>query len=160
MNISNQTVVSFHYTLKDEDGTQLETSRDDHATQYLHGANSIIRGLEQAMSGREAGESFEVTVDAIDGYGLRSEASSMRVPAKHLVHQGKLKRGQVVSMQTDQGKRTVVVIKVGRHMVDVDTNHPLAGKVLNFEVEITDVRAATEEEASHGHAHGIGGHQH
>lgn len=160
MIISNQTVVSFHYTLKDEDGEQLETSRDDHATQYLHGANNIIRGLEKAMTGREAGESFNVTVDAIDGYGLRSDAAVMRVPAKHIVHQGKLKRGQVVSLNTDQGKRTVVVTKVGRHVVDVDSNHPLAGKVLNFEVEITDVRAATEEETAHGHAHGVGGHQH
>ena len=109
---------------------------------------------------RARANSFSVTIDAIDGYGPRNPAAFQRVPAKHIVAKGKLKKGQVVSINTDQGMRTVVVAKVGRHTVDVDTNHPLAGKTLRFDIQITDVRPATEEELAHGHAHGPGGHHH
>jgi len=66
----------------------------------------------------------------------------------------------VASVHTDQGERQVTIVKVGRFMADVDTNHPFAGKTLHFDVEILDVRAATADELDHGHAHGIGGHQH
>jgi FKBP-type peptidyl-prolyl cis-trans isomerase SlyD len=160
MKIREQTVVSFHYTLRDEEGTTLESSLDSHPTEYLHGANNVIRGLENAMSGREADEKFSVDLAPVDAYGLRNPAAIQRVPAKHVIHKGKLKRGQVVSVNTDQGTRSMVVTKVGRHMVEVDTNHPLAGKTLSFDIEITGVRAATDEEVAHGHAHGVGGHQH
>ncbi len=160
MNIGNSSVVSFHYTLRDEDGAEIESSRDGDPSVYLHGANNIIRGLERAMEGRTAGDSFSVEVDPIDGYGPRNPAAFQRVSVKHILQRGKLKKGQVVSINTEQGARTVVITKVGRHMVDVDTNHPLAGRTLNFEVDIADVRAASPEEVAHGHAHGPGGHQH
>ena len=160
MNIGPKTVVVFHYTLRDEAGTELESSRGDKPSAYLHGANSIIRGLESAMAGKAAGDVFSATVAPVDGYGLRNPDKVQRVPVKHLVFKGKLRAGAVVQLNTSQGMQPVTVTKAGRHSADIDSNHPLAGQTLTFDIEIMEVRAATPEELSHGHAHGPGGHQH
>ena len=82
------------------------------------------------------------------------------MPIKHLVFKGKLRAGDYGATEHQEGMRAVTVIKAGRHTADIDTNHPLAGQTLVFDIEIVDVRAATAEELSHGHAHGPGGHQH
>lgn len=160
MNIENGKVVSFHYILKNEQGEQLESSHDQEAMSYLHGSSNIIVGLENAMTGREAGESFSVTVQARDAYGERKEGHIQRIPIKRLGKNPRPKVGQVLNFQTDQGPVQVTVVKIGKFNLDVDANHPLAGKILTFDVEITAVRDATEEETSHGHAHGAGGHNH
>ena len=160
MNIGAKTVASFHYTLTDEQGNELETSRGGEPTAYLHGANNIIPGLERALAGHAAGDELEVEVQPQDGYGLRNAERVQRVPTKHLIFKGKLRPGMAVQLNTSEGPRPVTVAKVGRHSADIDTNHPLAGKVLNFAIEITGVRAASDEEIAHGHAHGVGGHQH
>jgi FKBP-type peptidyl-prolyl cis-trans isomerase SlyD len=160
MKIENDKVVSFHYTLTLEDGRQLESSREGEPLSYLHGAGNIIPGLEKAMEGRIAGDSFEVTVRPEEGYGLRNEGLVQRVPAKHFPNPRRLSPGQVVTLETPQGPRQVTVLKLGRFNVDVDANHPLAGRTLNFDVEVTDVREASDEETAHGHAHGPGGVDH
>jgi FKBP-type peptidyl-prolyl cis-trans isomerase SlyD len=152
--------VSFHYTLRDESGTELETSHGGDPAAYLHGANNIIPGLESAMTGRAGGDSFSATVKPEDGYGLRDPERVQRVPIKHLAYKGKLRAGDVVQLSTNDGMRTVTVTKPGRHTADIDTNHPLAGQTLLFEIEIVEVRAASAEEMSHGHVHGAGGHHH
>ena len=160
MKIESGTVVSFHYTLRNEAGTELESSRGHEPAVYLHGANNVIAGLESAMTGRETHDVFTVSLAPADAYGLRNPEKIQRVPVKHLAFRGKLEAGQVVQMQTSEGMRAVTVLKAGRHSADVDTNHPLAGQVLHFDIEITDLRPATAEELSHGHAHGPGGHHH
>lgn len=160
MHISKESVVTFHYTLRDEAGEQLETSRDGDPTAYLHGANNIITGLESALEGRSAGDVFTVTVQAEDAYGPRDPQRQQRVPVKHLVFKGKLRPGMVVQLNTSEGMRPVTVVKAGRHSADIDTNHPLAGQALTFDIEILEVREASAEERAHGHAHGPGGHQH
>jgi FKBP-type peptidyl-prolyl cis-trans isomerase SlyD len=161
MQIEKDCVVSFHYQLTDDAGKALESSRDDGVpAAYLHGHRNIIRGLEESMEGRKAGDTYTVTVEPSQGYGLRREGSQQRVPIKHLLNKGKIKPGQIVSIQTEKGVRQGLAVKVGKFNVDVDTNHPLAGKTLVFEVEVIEVRKASAEEISHGHAHGVGGHQH
>lgn len=160
MNIEPKTVVVFHYTLRDETGTELETSRGSEPSAYLHGANGIIPGLETAMAGKAAGDVFTATVAPEDAYGLRQPDQVQRVPVKHLVYKGKLRPGAVVKLNTSQGTRAVTVTKAGRHSADIDTNHPLAGQALTFDIEILEVRAASAEELSHGHVHGPGGHHH
>jgi len=160
MNISKDSVVSFHYTLKNAQGEQLESSREGDALTYLHGSGNIIKGLEKAMEGRAAGDSFEVTVSPAEAYGEHQPANIQRVPAKHFPDFKSLKPGQVLGLQTRQGPVQVTVVKVGRFNVDVDANHPLAGQTLTFDVEVTEVRAATDEEMDHGHVHGPGGHHH
>ncbi len=160
MQVTNKTVVSFHYTLCNAAGEQLETSRDGEPARYLHGRNNIIRGLEEALRGLEAGATVSVTVPPEKAYGLRNEQLQQRVPIKHITHKGKLEAGAVVQINTEQGQRSVTVLKVGHHSADIDANHPLAGQELTFDIEITDIRSAEAEEITHGHAHGPGGHQH
>lgn len=160
MNVQDQKVVDFHYTLTNEQGETVESSREREPMSYLHGAGNIIPGLEKAMEGRSAGDRFEVTVPPEEAYGERREANVQRIPLKHLGKMPKPRPGQILGLQTRQGPMQVTVLKVGRFNVDVDANHPLAGQSLTFDVEIIGVRDASEEETSHGHAHGPGGHHH
>ena len=162
MKIEEKKVVSFHYTLTSEEGEKLDASHDrGEPMLYLHGAGNIIPGLEKAMEGREAGDSFQVTVPPEEAYGERREANVQRLPLKKLgVKPQQLQPGMILNLQTSQGPAQVTVLKVGRFNVDVDANHPLSGQPLNFDVEIVEVRDATEEESQHGHAHGPGGHNH
>jgi FKBP-type peptidyl-prolyl cis-trans isomerase SlyD len=158
--IGAETVVSFHYTLRDNSGKELESSRGGNPATYLHGARNIIPGLESAMTGRVSGDNFSATIMPEDGYGLRDPGRVQRVPIKHLAFNGKLAPGAVVQLSTSDGMRTVTVVKAGRHSADIDTNHPLAGQTLIFDIEIVEVRNASAEELAHGHVHGPGGHHH
>lgn len=160
MEITKDTVVQFHYTLKDENGEQLESSLSGDPVAYLHGHDNMIVGVENALEGKKAGDEFTVTVEPKDGYGELQPDATQRVPTKHLQGANKWQPGMIATVHTEQGARQVTVLKTGRFMVTVDLNHPLAGKTLTFEVKVEDVRAASEEEISHGHAHGVGGHHH
>jgi len=160
LQINKNAVVTFHSTLHNEAGEELETSRAGDATAYLHGAGNIIPGLETAMEGRESGDTFSASLAPEDAYGQPDPQRQQRVPVKHLVFKGKLKAGMVVQLNTSNGVVPVTVVKAGRHSADIDTNHPLAGQALTFDIEILDVREASAEEIAHGHAHGPGGHQH
>ncbi len=160
MIVEKDKAVSFHYTLKNAAGEEMESSRERDPMSYLHGANNIIAGLEKAMEGRAPGDKFSVTIEPEDAYGVRNEKNVQRVPLKRLKGIGKISVGQILNLKTNNGQVQVTVLKVGRFNVDVDGNHPLAGVQLTFDVEITDIRDASEEETSHGHVHGPGGHQH
>lgn len=162
LKIGPNKVVTFHYRLSNDEGKELENSHGGDPVAYLHGHRGVIRGLEEAMVDKTAGESFSVTVQPVDAYGLRNESNQQRVPIKHLhvKKKAKLRAGMIVGVETEKGPKQVTIVKVGKFNVDVDSNHPLAGKVLTFDVEVQDVREATEEEIAHGHAHGVGGHHH
>ena len=160
MQIEDKKVVQFHYSLSDDQGNAVESSREGEPMAYLHGSRSIIPGLEKAMVGKSEGDTFNATIPPEEAYGIRQEGSQQRVPIKHLQGGKKWKPGMMAHVKTDQGMRQVSIVKVGKFMADVDTNHPLAGKTLTFEVEVVAVREATSEEISHGHAHGVGGHHH
>ena len=160
MIVEKDKVVTFHYTLKNAAGEQMESSREKDPMTYLHGANNIIVGLEKAMDGHAVGDQFSVTVEPEEAYGVRNEQNVQRVPLKRLKGIGKISVGQILNLQTDKGQVQVTVLKVGRFNVDVDGNHPLAGIKLTFDVEIMDIRDASEEETKHHHVHGPGGHQH
>jgi FKBP-type peptidyl-prolyl cis-trans isomerase SlyD len=163
MKITDKTVVQFHYILKDEAGEQLESSFGSDPLAYLHGKKNMLVGVEKALTDKENGDKFSVTLQPKDAYGEYQEGAVQRLPAKHLQNGAgttKWKAGMVAVVQTEQGQRQVTVIKSGKFMVTVDMNSPLAGKVLTFDIEVVDVRAATDDEVEHGHAHGVGGHQH
>ena len=138
----------------------MESSREKDPMTYLQGANNIITGLEKAMEGHAVEDTFTVTLEPEDAYGIRNEKNVQRVPLKRLKGIGKISVGQILNLQTNKGQVQVTVLKVGRFNVDVDGNHPLAGVQLTFDVEIMDIRDATEEEIEHGHVHGPGGHEH
>lgn len=159
MTIEKDCVVQFHYCVKDGT-TELESTYNDEPILYLHGHDNLMPALEEALTGKAAGDEVSVTLPPEKAYGLRKEGDTRRVPIKHLLTKGKLKPGMIVQVNTEHGPAEAVVLKVGLKNVDLDSNHPYAGKTLTFEVKILDVRDATPEELSHGHAHGIGGHHH
>ena len=160
MIVNKNAVVTFHYTLTDAGGRQLESSRERTPMTYLHGAGNIIPGLEKALEGRTAGDTFQVTVSPTEAYGEKKPAKVQRISSKHFRNPKQLKPGQVIGLQTQRGPVQVTVLKVGRFNIDVDANHPLAGQALTFDVEVTEVRGATDEEIAHGHVHGPGGAHH
>lgn len=160
MIIENKRVVSFHYTLTNEAGQELESSRGRDPMAYLHGAHNIIPGLEKALAGKGAGDRFQVTLPPAEAYGERNPSNIQRIASKHFKNPRSLQAGQLVSLQTREGERPAVIVKVGRFNVDVDANHPLAGQTLTFDVEVIDVREASPEEIAHGHVHEEGTHEH
>ena len=159
MKIAKDSVVRFHYSVSEPGQESLESSRDREPLAILIGHGNIIPGLEAALQDREAGESFGVDVAASEAYGERRDGLTQRVPKKHFGAQ-KLEPGQQVVLQTNFGPRAVTIQKVGMSVVDVDLNHPMAGKDLEFDIENVEVRDASAEELAHGHVHGDGGHQH
>ena len=159
MKIEKDRVVSFHYTVSEQGQEPLESSEGRDPLVILVGHGNIIPGLENAMEGHEAGDKFEVDVAAADAYGEKREGLSQRVPKKHFGNQ-RLEAGMQVVLQTNFGPRAVTIEKVGMSVVDVDLNHPMAGRNLHFAIEIVDVREASAEELEHGHVHGEGGHHH
>lgn len=157
MKIQQDSVVSFHYTLSEVGGDEMESSHDGEPMTYMHGKQGLMSGLKDALEGKEAGDVFSVTLTPEQGYGVRHEEAELRVPRKHILTPGKLHPGQYVRINTEQGACEATVVKVGLKMVDIDTNHPLAGKSVTFDIEVISVREATAEELSHGHVHGQGG---
>jgi FKBP-type peptidyl-prolyl cis-trans isomerase SlyD len=162
MQVANNTVVSIHYTLSDETGQEIESSRmSGQPIEALIGHGGIIPGLEKALIDHAVGDRVEVDVEPADAYGERNEAQVQRVPKKYFRDGARLKPGMITALAMKEGgQRTVSVIKVGSSVVDVDLNHPLAGKKLHFDVEIVSVREASAEEISHKHVHGPGGVDH
>ena len=160
MNIEKDKVVYFHYTLTSAEGGLVETSKDSHPMTFLYGHGNVLPALETEFEGKTTGDQFSVTLPPEKAYGLRNEEATQRIPIKHLATKTKLKKGMAVKVNTEKGMRDVTIIKVGRFNVDVDTNHPLAGLTLTFDVSIEEVRDAEAEELSHGHVHGVGGHHH
>jgi len=160
MQITDNTVVYFHYTLVNEDGETVETSRDAEPSAYLHGADNILPGLESALEGKAAGEQVEVTLPPEQAYGPKQPDRIQRVPVKHLIFKGKLRPGLTVQVNTADGRRPATVVKAGKFSADIDTNHPMAGQTLTFAIDIIETREATAEEKAHRHVHGPGGHQH
>ena len=159
-NITTNMVVQFHYTLRDGNGSQLESSSGGEPMTYLHGRNSLLPGLEQALDGRKTGDKFSVTLAPEQAFGELLPDSELRVPLSQLRGSKNWQPGMQAVIQTPQGHQQVTIVKVGHTMATVDTNHPMAGLTLSFDIEVTDVRAASAEELSHGHAHGPGGHHH
>ena len=157
MQIADGTVVAMDYALKDDEGTLIDQSQPGQPMVYLHGHRNIIPGLEAALAGKLAGETAEVRVDPANGYGEVNPALEQVVPKDRFQGVEDLQAGMQFQANTDQGPVSVRVIKVEDDDVTVDGNHPLAGKHLNFNVTIQEVRAATEEEIAHGHIHQGGG---
>ena len=160
MQIAQDAVVSIHYTLTNDKNETLDSSSGGEPLVYLHGNGNLIAGLENALNGHEAGAKLSVKIAPADGYGEYDKNLLQKVPRRSFKGIANIKAGMQFQMQTNAGPRTVTVTQVQGDMVTVDGNHPLAGQNLNFEVEVTEVREATEEELAHGHVHGPGGHHH
>lgn len=160
MQIETNTVVTFNYVLKDDDGNVIDQSQDGTFI-YLHGAQNIVPGLENALSGKTIGDELSVSVSPAEGYGERQDDRLQSVPRDMFPESTEIEPGMQFHAQGPDGQSLVVsIIGVEDDTITVDGNHPLAGVQLNFDVSIVEVRTATDEEISHGHVHGPGGHQH
>lgn len=161
MQIAKDKVVLIDYTLKNDAGETIDSSEGGDPLAYLHGAENIIPGLENALEGKTAGETLSVTIPAEEGYGALDESKIQSVPKDMFDDAGEIAVGaQFHAAGPDGGHITITVKEVGEDTVTVDANHPLAGENLSFDVTITEVRDASTEELEHGHVHGPGGHQH
>lgn len=161
MIIQKNTVVTMHYTLTNGKGDVVQSSRDTEPMTYLHGTGNIIKGLEAALEGSKAGATLQVSIEPAQGYGERDEQQVQAVPRAMFPEEAEVAVGSQFQASGPQGQPIVVtVVEIGDESVTVDANHPLAGEQLNFDVEVINVRDATEEEVSHGHVHGDGGHHH
>lgn len=154
MQIAKDKVVSIEYTLKDDQGTLLDTSEGRDPLAYLHGAGNIIPGLEQALEGKQAGDQLSVRIEAKDAYGERNDQLQQDVPRELFEGVDDVQAGMQFQAQTEAGVQVVTVKAVADDTVTVDANHPLAGVPLNFDVNIVEVRNAEAEELEHGHVHG------
>lgn len=161
MKAGKDKVIAIHYTLT-VDGEKVESSHDhDEQLWILLGHGQLIPGLETALEGRESGDTLSVDVAAADGYGERQEGQVQRMSKKYFPNASRLKPGMVTVLKLKDGvQRAVTVHKVGMSAIDVDLNHPMAGKTLHFDVALGEVRDATEEEIQHGHAHAPGADAH
>jgi len=160
MQITQDAVALIHYTLTDDEGATIDSSAGGEPLAYIHGNGNLIPGLERELEGKAEGDKLEVKIAPADGYGEFDKSLIQRVPRRSLKGIGNLHVGMQLQAQSERGSRAVSVTQLVGDMVTLDGNHPLAGKNLTFKVEIVAVRAATEEELSHGHVHGPGGHHH
>ncbi|MDE1488234.1 peptidylprolyl isomerase [Xenorhabdus bovienii] len=157
MKVAQDLVVSLAYQVRTEEGVLVDESPVSAPLDYLHGRGSLISGLEKAVEGREAGERFDVSVEANDAYGQYDENLVQRVPKDVFVGVDELQVGMRFLADTDMGPVPVEITALEGDEVVVDGNHMLAGQNLKFNVEIVAIREATEEELAHGHVHGQGG---
>ncbi|MEX1139161.1 MAG: peptidylprolyl isomerase [Bacteroidota bacterium] len=159
MKIEKDSVVSIEYTLTDERGEVLDSSKEHgEPLAYIHGAGNIIPGLENVLLGKSAGEKFTVSIAPENGYGIRDERHVAKVARDQFKGVDDLEVGMQFRTEGSGHSQVVTVTAVEKDTVLVDANHPLAGKTLNFDVSVVSVRKATAEELSHGHVHGPGGH--
>jgi len=159
--IEDGKVVSIHYVLKNPEGEELDRSAEDAPLTYLHGAHNIVPGLESALAGKQAGESFSVKVAPGQGYGEKQKIKPIRLLRSKFPPDAKIEKGTQFLMQGPDGRPMPIwIAKVMGKEVHVTPQHPLAGVTLCFDGTIQEVRDATEEEKSHGHVHGPGGHHH
>lgn len=160
MQIAENMVVILDYTLKDDEGNTLDSSNNGDFA-YLHGAQNIISGLENALHGKAAGDEVAVAVSPSEGYGERIDSMVQIVPRDMFEEGQPVEVGMQFHAESPEGETIVVSItSIEGNDITVDGNHPLAGVNLNFDVKVIEVRDATEEEIAHGHVHGPGGHHH
>ncbi|MDO9161580.1 MAG: peptidylprolyl isomerase [Methylococcaceae bacterium] len=160
MQVADNLAVSIHYTLTNDEGEVIDTSEGDEALAYLHGYGNIISGLESALTGKSVGDKFKVRIDAEDAYGEIEDDRVQIVSIEMFEGVDELEVGMQFHADVTSGPGVITIINIDGDDITIDGNHPLAGVPLTFDVEVVDIRPATDEEISHGHIHGAGGHHH
>ncbi len=160
MQIAKDKVVTINYTLRNDNKEILDSAQEGDFA-YLHGAENIIAGLEQALDGKSVDDEIAVSIAPADGYGERNPDMTQVVPKEMFGADGDIEVGQQFHAASPEGQEIVVtVVAVDDDNITVDGNHPLAGVTLHFEVKIVEIRDASAEELEHGHVHGPDGHHH
>lgn len=153
-------VIGFHYTLTDKAGTVLDSSEGSDPLFFLENSQQIIPGLEKVIQLMNVGDKKKIEVKAQDAYGDVNPELVVKVKKTQFPPDAQLSVNDQFQVNNDPHSPVFTITEIGDEEVTVDGNHPMAGKDLFFDVEITTVREATAEEVSHGHAHGAHGHGH
>jgi FKBP-type peptidyl-prolyl cis-trans isomerase SlyD len=154
-------VVNVAYTLTNSKGEVLDqaTAKDPFA--FIHGAQQVVPGLEKALTGLKTGDAKKITIPPADAYGEVDPSLKLTVKRTQFPPTVELKAGMQFETQTADGHGLIFTVEgVKGDSVSIDGNHPLAGQTLHFDIEVLEVRKATQEELAHGHVHGPGGHHH
>lgn len=161
MAIGVNKVVTLNYTLSDDQGNLIQTTKEYGPFVYLSGGNQILPKLEEAIDSMIIGGKKIIELNSTDAYGDFDENAIQFVKKNVFPEGANVEPGLEYMAHNPEGHAVPFVIKeVKDDDVTIDFNHPLAGKNLNFDVELVDVRDATAEELQHGHAHGSDGHHH
>lgn len=159
--IQSGKVVTLAYSLKDSKGQTLDQATSADPFVYMAGVGQIVPGLENALIGLKIGEKKDVEVSPEDGYGEKNPGLLLTVNRSQFPGTQEIKAGMQFQAQSPEGHGMIFkIVAVEDDQVTIDGNHPLAGEKLFFAVEVLEIRDATEEEKSHGHVHGPGGHHH
>ena len=150
-------VVRLHYELTDPSGARLGSTREGEPHAILFGRGGVLAGIERAIAGRPAGDRFQVVLQPEEAFGVRVRGSARRISKKHVLGPRRLTPGMMIYVRTREGPRPATVLKVGSSVVDIDTNHPLAGITVHADLEIVDIRAADRDEMVRGRVHRDGG---
>lgn len=160
--VKDDLVVSMSYELT-VDGELIDTSEniEGEVIAFIQGSGNIIPGLEQALYGMKVGESKQVKVEPEAAYGVVDQDAFIWVPREEFPDSIPLEVGTVFEMREESGETHLArITELQEEQVHVDLNHPLAGKTLEFKIDIVDLRPATDEELEHGHVHEHGAHEH
>jgi FKBP-type peptidyl-prolyl cis-trans isomerase SlyD len=154
-------VITMNYTLKDNEGVVIDTTEDKGAFSFISGANQILPKLEEQIGTMLIGSKKNVKLSAEEAYGVYDESAIQKVEKSTFPADTPVEVGMgFVANSPDGHPMPFKVAAVEEKEVTIDFNHPLAGKDLEFNVHLIDIRNASEEEATHGHVHGPGGHHH
>lgn len=153
MQIADGKVVSLNYKLT-VDGEEIARTEPGEPMDYLHGVGEILPGLEAALTGKKAGDTFNITLAPEDAYGDYDEEDVEEIDRSDIPNADELEVGMVVEVEDEDGySYTAQVAEISDDVVVLDFNPPLAGKTLTYDVEVLAVRDATAEELEHGHIH-------
>lgn len=158
--IKKDSVVTLSYSLKNNDGTELDQAGADQPLVYLHGNGQIIPGLETNLEGLNSGDKKDVSIQPEEAYGNINPSLVMEIERKNFPPDVDIQPGMQFSADMGEKQQIFTVLSVGENEVKIDANHPLAGETLHFSIEVLEVRDATKEELEHGHAHTGNEHNH
>ena len=150
LTINENKVVTFEYTLKNDSGDIIDSSTNNGPITYLHGSENIIPGLETELEGKMIGDKFHASIEPEDGYGIRYEELVQKIEKDRLSHLPKIEIGMQIQAYDEDGMQIFTIVDISDNDVTLDGNHPLSGQKLHFDVEIIDMREATEEEIEFG----------
>lgn len=150
MQIVKNKVVEIDYTLRDEENKVMDSSEGKQPLAYIHGVGQLIPGLESELDGKVKGDSLKASIEPKDGYGERDDSLVAQVPKDNFQGDNDPTVGMQVRVETNEGARLANIVGIEDDKVTLDLNHPLAGAHLNFEVEVKNVRDASEQELEQG----------
>lgn len=164
MQVASNNVVGVTYVLRldDANGEYVEEANDQAPLLYVHGIGAMIPAFEAQLEGKTVGEDYAFGIAAAEAYGEVHAEAVVDIPRGHFEgYEDMLQTGNIIPMRDAEGNQLHgTVLAVNDEFASIDFNHPMAGKNLYFVGKIVSLRPATEEELSHGHVHGEGGHQH